>query len=609
MTTIARLGYYTNFRLSKIAEALYINSAVNQPQACTTLTFHPNSPKVKELSRMSAPFADSSFPIELTLQIMEELPFISIIRCLSVCKLFQSLIQSSTTLQYIIALGAEGYVDCPSGYLTVPERLALLERHKNAWHSLSWSHTKKFQMPESGRYELHHGVFAHGATHGITLITLPSRVRQTDGMTLQHSFEFPLEDFTICPSQDLLVLVEARAPRSTINPSPPFRIHLRTLSTNLPHPLARNAMLEQTITPYVDIDYTLRLQIMDHAIGVFFKANGAPGTSPPSLLAVWQWTTGFIKTMMSFTDFNVPDAFSFLSADVFVLPRFLPYSISPGKDDPASLHPVLEVYSMHSDDNHPIYPHPIRDVTLLLPSMINQTRFEEFKCLSDPAPTWLPLPSLGGASIIAHGYHAPVRLVLFTHAATLLSYAESLPFPSTVPWEDWGPLKSRWTKGPLSFSLYECCVFGNRFVHGMAKRNDAFVGWGRYRSLRVLDFNRYAVGRGVSAGEADEDEDHGVGVGAEDNDLFRTESGYSDGDESGDAGQGITRRVHNAKCRTITKESVIRKGAPFLVDAHSSLPYREITKRVSHPPFSSVTVDDERIICYASNMHAWIHTM
>lgn len=56
-------------------------------------------------------------------------------------------------------------------------------------------------------------------------------------------------------------------------------------------------MLEQSVMPYVDVGYSLRLQIMDHVIGVFFKADGAPGTSPPSLLVVWKWTTGFTRTV------------------------------------------------------------------------------------------------------------------------------------------------------------------------------------------------------------------------------------------------------------------------------------------------------------------------
>jgi len=158
--------------------------------------------------------------------------------------------------------------------------------------------------------------------------------------------------------------------------------------------------------------------------------------------------------------------------------------------------------------------------------------------------------------------------------------------------------------------MYESYVFGNRFVHGVAKRNDAFIGWGRYRSLRVLDFNRFAVRRSACVGGSEGD--HGMDGDKEDESHIDTESGYSDDDDGDGGGEDIgqgKKLVHRAICRTITTTSVIPRGSPFLLGVHSSLPYREITKRVSHPPFSSVTIDDERIICYASDMHTWVHTM
>jgi len=64
-----------------------------------------------------------------------------------------------------------------------------------------------------------------------------------------------------------------------------------------------------------------------------------------------------------------------------------------------------------------------------------------------------------------------------------------------------------------------------------------------------------------------------------------------------------------AICRTITAPSIIPKGYLFLTDVHSSLPYREITKRVPHMSFEGVMIDDERIICLIDERNVWVHTM
>jgi len=425
------------------------------------------------------------------------------------------------------------------------------------------------------------------------------------------------------PSQDLLVLVERRAPRSMINTHPPFRVHLHTLSTNLPHPRAKFFIIEQSIVPFVDVGYSLRLQVMEDTIGVFFKADRAPG-SPPSLFVVWQWTTGFVRSMMSFTH-DTPESFSFLSLDEFVLPRILPNILSGNDDHPPSLEALFEIYSMHNHDLHPLYPRPTREVIFLLPPMVAYLDIAGFKSCSNPAPTWASAPPClqPSPSSIPQRSHHPfhvasqsriisfsimtqaaraVRLFLITYASTLLSYTRFLPslLPPThsrrIPWEDWGLVNTRWIEGSFNFGAYECYVFGNRFVHGVATGDDDLAR-GKCSSVRVLDFNKFAVGRPTYVGGADDGEDNSP------------LDGGAEGSDSGDdteVGESVLEKV---ECRTVTATSVIPGGLPFLADVYSSLPYREITKRVSHPPFRSVMIDDERIICKIGDGNVWVHTI
>jgi len=87
-----------------------------------------------------------------------------------------------------------------------------------------------------------------------------------------------------------------------------------------------------------------------------------------------------------------------------------------------------------------------------------------------------------------------------------------------------------------------------------------------------------------------------------------TWAGASDEDEGKDVRPG-DELEHKANCRVVTATSVIPKGPHFLEDVRSSLPYREIIKKVPHSRFTSVLIDDERIICYANDADTWVHTM
>jgi hypothetical protein len=122
---------------------------------------------------------------------------------------FKSLIDESTAFQYRIALFASGMVDGPPGNLTTSERLELLRRYEASWRSIEWSEHYTIPYPQGSSWEFYGNVWGHSrGNHAIDFVQLPSRLR---GISLRQwtlRFDFEVQDFSMDPSQDLLVTIE-----------------------------------------------------------------------------------------------------------------------------------------------------------------------------------------------------------------------------------------------------------------------------------------------------------------------------------------------------------------------------------------------------------------
>jgi hypothetical protein len=130
---------------------------------------------------------------------------------------FKSLIDESTTFQYRIALLASGMVDGPPGNLATSERLELLRRYEAAWTNVEWSEHYTIPYPQGGACEFYGNVWGHsqgrsrghsGGSDAIDFVRFPSRLR---GISLRQwtlRFDFEVQDFSMDPSQDLLVMIE-----------------------------------------------------------------------------------------------------------------------------------------------------------------------------------------------------------------------------------------------------------------------------------------------------------------------------------------------------------------------------------------------------------------
>ena len=96
-----------------------------------------------------------------------------------------------------------------SSALTPVQRLAALRTRQLAWHSLAWSARSEQLMGGGGYWELYGGVLA-GCESSRTLVfrQLPSLIRGIpDKEWSIPDLDFDVDDFTMDPAQDLLVVV------------------------------------------------------------------------------------------------------------------------------------------------------------------------------------------------------------------------------------------------------------------------------------------------------------------------------------------------------------------------------------------------------------------
>ncbi|CAE6488553.1 unnamed protein product [Rhizoctonia solani] len=273
----------------------------------------------------------SRLPNEVWIYILESLPVPDIIRCRLVCRKIRHVIDNTARIQYPMELFATGQVDGGlESPLSTADRLAQLREIDRGWRTLEWKSHKNY--PWNGdcpNYELAGGVFARGRstlpdtgqfdiddvhhfTAAIDVIVFPSRDGTQSVPEWSHErVGILVHDFTIAPEEDLVVLVGHRHEGAIDEPIP---IHLRTLSSNKPHPMATLPVLFAHPQPPDVFISDFTIQIYNSFLGILFWGSHA------FHLLIWDWCTGDI-----IVDYPAPagihfDDFSFLSDSSFLIP-------------------------------------------------------------------------------------------------------------------------------------------------------------------------------------------------------------------------------------------------------------------------------------------------
>ncbi|KDQ09368.1 hypothetical protein BOTBODRAFT_37121 [Botryobasidium botryosum FD-172 SS1] len=542
-----------------------------------------------------------ALPKELILQIIGELNLSALLRFSAACKSLHHLISSSAPIQYRIELERAGYIDGPTaGPLTIAQRRARLQNHSRAWHGLSWALSTDCKLKldsDFTHYYISSGAIAFALRSfpgtKLSFYEFPSSISRNLGLEwpFEVSFDFAIWSFAFDQEQDLLVLIE-----KCINGKNP-RVHIISTTTGMPHPSAKVHVLEAPPVPSQTqsvLGPAFWLEIVGDTIALLVRVNDRVSTTRESYLVMWQWVTGFVRVNMTFLKYEAPDTFSFLSPTTFALPTISRRRGAAYGDKT----PMIEIYQVHNDDTHPLYPLPIHCATFLLPPIRKNIHIVEFLGRSDPPPVQpsfrsqhRPRPfhfatedrifcfSLAHAGTVLL---EPLAL-MFTHSSTLSNYAKYLSVDRDhsrhIPWEEWGPSNARWLEGDFAdTSDYACYVYGSRFAHkvssspGEDEDDSDVISTPETQMIQMFDFNPYAVEHKAKNGNAE----GGQGVNEE-------------GPGKYDVALEITHR-------SITSPSVIAAGSLFVDDVYSALPYREVLKSVDYDEDFSVLMDEENLI-------------
>ncbi|KAF8196413.1 hypothetical protein BJ912DRAFT_110485 [Pholiota molesta] len=231
-------------------------------------------------------------PRELWMQIFSNLDAISLAQCAMTCKHIYETFKSSSQLLYIVQLHLDGLKDAGNS-TPHSELIQHLLRHRNAWLSLTPRARLEYvalEMKHSCRaYEFVGGVFADTDRRHLEIVWLPTS--NSGSRTLRRTLSgMSVRDFAMDPTQDLIVLLEDKAIPSLLMPTRTLRVHIRTLSTNDTHPLARQSPLCFTLPPdpvNSIVIYSAVLQIARNILTLYFCTQ--PRIQP--CVHIWDWTT------------------------------------------------------------------------------------------------------------------------------------------------------------------------------------------------------------------------------------------------------------------------------------------------------------------------------
>ncbi|OCF35179.1 hypothetical protein I316_03221 [Kwoniella heveanensis BCC8398] len=318
-----------------------------------------------------------------------------------------------------------------------------------------------------------------------------------------HKFGFNMHDFAVDPGQDLFVLAESRrGSRRQYT----LHLHLLTLSTFEPHPLAAKPVLEWPVRLPHKVS-TLGFQICDD--GLFVLRNS--GAAMKDHLCGWQWTTGRLAVTVKPGGVSTFESFVLLSPSSFIIPsvatRLRPDSLiqdnlADARDLVFSHHLLLYAFPPFSSvplkegEPHPPPHNAIQVAVIDLPQFHIDIEGElpppRMTVRTDPPPRYtfpthppeMPqpfLPDPESGTIIVEFYCQPMNelfgrpphYVMFALKKTFLAYlpAPASPllfqaFPRPAPVLSWDTIapKVRMIGPDEPSPSWVCYIYQNRYV-------------------------------------------------------------------------------------------------------------------------------------------------
>ncbi|KAF8898015.1 hypothetical protein CPB84DRAFT_1781143 [Gymnopilus junonius] len=456
---------------------------------------------------------------ELLTEILSQLSYKELLRCLRVCHLFFDVITKSSELDYHIHLQVAGMWNNSQCPIPIPTRLALLKKREKCWDFFKPSLLTKYPIPGTSSllYDLSSTVLSHGTspneptyeTQGIQFLQLPFLSDDSDIESMSWDFinlGMTITEYALSIEiNDLLVLVVSEVDEhepTTIN----LAVVLLQYSTKKTHQLAENPVFslcsaaEDMGIPSIGIDVSEE----NLAISVVFEHPFTRGAA--STLCIFNWRTGKSKTDP--LKYRVPvfnTSLVFLRDDILVNPNSIRnsidiYYICPSNSISASDPPEKVVRLVHS---------------LSLPTLQTEVYITSISCIARPN-MGCESPNIMSTSkpYTSDPANAVVQFVMcliksngtrqtfcmMVHRTALLDLIPLDKIEADVPgasvlqaWDAWGPPVTRWFSNTHISTAYITCISdenaGARDTIHVFNFNPAMVKLARHRKLdeRILD--------------------------------------------------------------------------------------------------------------------------
>ncbi|KAF9479679.1 hypothetical protein BDN70DRAFT_993316 [Pholiota conissans] len=259
-----------------------------------------------------------AIPEELQIKILSCLSGASLMLCALTCKSIHNTIKVSSQLAYITQLHLDGlkYVESTMENHDYPGLIENLYRDRRAWTTLDWMNVPKlsFTLESCGTFDIGTNGFVSLANNKFTIIPLSNP--DTD-IVNRSRIEGRLPDtisargLIVDLSQDLIIILENV---SIISPDLTLiKFHLRSMSGNDKHPLAKQSPLEikvhekGTTENGVYILNNMHIVTMNDILAVqFHHAFSMHEVIPRSRYLMWNWVTSELVFDSSLHSFDLP---------------------------------------------------------------------------------------------------------------------------------------------------------------------------------------------------------------------------------------------------------------------------------------------------------------
>lgn len=242
-------------------------------------------------------------------------------------------------LQYILELDICGYAlpRVPRMDLSYAEKIDALREYRKKWQGIEPIHPTMVQYIPRGKTRMCcfvDGTYAricrrssgdpYGLTRTLWVYQLPSLNRGTAYKCWSHDLDFNAKYMGIQPAYNLLVLLEENVEAvsqiegddTTAIMHERFRLHLRSLATNKPHPVTMSSArptLDYSIYTRQGIDRDRRFHIMicGRLVALLLDPLDSNGLLTPTIV-VWNWVSGEMIVVSACLAYHLKRIFNIL---------------------------------------------------------------------------------------------------------------------------------------------------------------------------------------------------------------------------------------------------------------------------------------------------------